>query len=168
MPLKVKIKGEYSAFYYDIYEGDSSDPETFPDEMFYAALEYGVSRTTNNAIVKYDIPMTLVAVAYDNNNVPTILYRDLLRFTQDGASPAKDFIAQMGTKSTSELKAAKSDIPDGKVPVAVKRKPENRISDIQMQAKHEEAMTKVQQLRNDELIQRFNDAKMRRYKMIAR
>lgn len=168
MPLKVNIVGEYSAFYYDLFEGDSSDPEEFPDEMFYAALEYGSSRTKNNAIVKYDTPMTLVAVAYDNNNVPSVLYRDLLRFTQDGASPAKDFIAQMGDKSTAEAKAARSAAPDGKVPVAVKRKPENRISPINLQDKHDEAMQKVQQMRNDELVKSFNEAKLRKVKKIAK
>ena len=168
MPLEVKITGSYSAFYYDIYTGDVSDAEMYPDEMFYAGLEYGSSRTKNNAIVKYDAAMTLVAVAYDNENNPTMLYRDLLRFTQDGASPAKDFIASMGAKSTGDEQTIKAGEFKQNIPVASKKKNENRISAAQLEAKHNEAMTKVEQMRNEKLIKEFNAAKMRKEKRIAR
>ena len=168
MPLKVTITGDYSAFYYDIYENDLSDVETYPDELFYAGLEYGSSRTTNNAIVVYDTPMTLVAVAYDNENNPTMLYRDVLRFTQDGASPAKDFIAGMGTKAAADDHTVSAGEFSQTVPVASKRKQENRISAAQLEQKHNEAMTKVEQLRNEKLIEEFNAAKMRKEKKIAR
>lgn len=168
MPIEVKITGSYSAFYYDIYTGDVSDAEMYPDEMFYAGLEYGSSRTKNNAIVKYDAAMTLVAVAYDNENNPTMLYRDLLRFTQDGASPAKDFIASMGTKSTGDEQTIKAGEFKQNIPVASKKKNENRISAAQLEAKHNEAMTKVEQMRNEKLIKEFNAAKMRKEKRIAR
>ena len=169
MPLQVKIIGDYSAFYYEIYANDLSDTEKYTDETFYARLEYeGVSRTKNNAIVKYDTPMTLVALAYDTNGVPTKLYRDVLRFTQDSASPASEFIAQMGLKSLGEPAASKTGEPKAVVPVASKRKEQNLITPAQLEEKHEEAMKKVQQMRNEELIKNFNDAKMRKVKRIAK
>ena len=167
MPLKVKIIGEYSAFYYDIYENDLSDVVKYPDETFYAALEYGSSRTTNNAKVVYDTPMTLVAVAYDNANNPTVLYRDVMRFTQDSASPAKDFIAQMGKKSVETSMNAKAGVEKVALPGS-KKIQENRIDPLQLAQKHVNAMKKVEQLRNDELIKRFNEAKMRKFKKIAK
>jgi hypothetical protein len=108
--------------------------------------------------------MTLVAVAYDGQNNPTQLYRQLLRFTQDGASPAKDFISSTGNKS---LSAPMSVMPDS-VPVGVRKHEGARLSSEQMAAKHQEAMTKVEQLRKEKTIRRFEEARMRNSKHIAR
>lgn len=165
MPLKVTIDGQYSAFYYQIFTGDVSDAVEYPDDMFYSSLEYGQTRLSNNLVVKYDTAMTLVAVAYDNENNPTQLYRDLLRFTQDGASPAKDFIASLGQKAMSQSCSAEL---CRTTPVGVKRNFQNRITDAQLEVKHQEAMAKVEQLRKDKAVAKFEAAKMRRTKKIAR
>lgn len=165
MPLKVSLEGDYSNFYYILYPYELTDVEEYPDEMFYDQLQYeGLSRLSTNLIVKYDTPMTLVAVAYDGQNNPTQLYRQLLRFTQDGASPAKDFISSTGKKS---LSAPMSVMPDS-VPVGVRKHEGARLSSEQMAAKHQEAMTKVEQLRKEKTIRRFEEARMRNSKHIAR
>lgn len=165
MPLKVSLEGDYSNFYYILYPYELTDVEEYPDEMFYDQLQYeGLSRLSTNLIVKYDTPMTLVAVAYDSQNNPTQLYRQLLRFTQDGASPAKDFISSTGKKS---LSAPASVMPS---PVSAgSRKHEGVfMNSEQMAAKHQEAMTKVEQLRKEKTIRRFEEARMRNSKHIAR
>lgn len=166
MPLKVTINGEYSAFYYSLYSGDVADSEAYPDDMFYASLEYGQSRLSTNLVVKYDTPMTFVAVAYDAANNPTKLYRDKLIFTQDGASPAKDYIASL-KKSQVSLLSASEDFHQA-APVTVRKPAENRISSEQLEAKHQEAMAKVQQMRKDKAVEKFESAKMRKLKHIAR
>ena len=165
-PLKVTINGEYSAFYYSLYSGDVADSEAYPDDMFYASLEYGQSRLSTNLVVKYDTPMTFVAVAYDAANNPTKLYRDKLIFTQDGASPAKDYIASL-KKSQVSLLSASEDFHQA-APVTVRKPAENRISSEQLEAKHQEAMAKVQQMRKDKAVEKFESAKMRKLKHIAR
>lgn len=166
MPLKVTLKGEYSAFYYAIYANDLSDTEKYTDEIFYAGLEYGQSGLSNNLVVDYDTPMTLVAVAYDNENNPTILYRDVLRFTQDGASPAKDFIASLGQKSAGvQMFATEWYRP---VPAGAKKYDTPRISQQQLEMKHQQAMEKVEQMRREKIIRSYNEAKMKKAKRIAR
>lgn len=165
MPLKVSLEGDYSNFYYILYPYELTDVEEYPDEMFYDQLQYeGLSRLSTNLIVKYDIPMTLVAVAYDNQNNPTQLYRQLLRFTQDGASPAKDFISSTGKKSLS----VPASVMPAPVPAGSRKHEGTRMSSEQMAAKHQEAMTKVETLRKEKTIRRFEEARMRNSKHIAR
>ena len=166
MPLKVTVNGDYSAFYYILYPYELTDTEMYPDEQFYDQLEYdGISRLSTNLIVKYDTPMTLVALAYDNQNNPTQLDRIPLRFTQDGASPAKDFIASSGQKSIAQFSSMSLSF---NTPVGVKRLPQERITSEQMEAKHQEAMAKVEQLRKDKVVAKFEAAKMRKIKQIAK
>lgn len=166
MPLKVTVNGDCSAFYYILYPYELTDTEMYPDEQFYDQLEYdGISRLSTNLIVKYDTPMTLVALAYDNQNNPTQLDRIPLRFTQDGASPAKDFIASSGQKSIAQFSSMSLSF---NTPVGVKRLPQERITSEQMEAKHQEAMAKVEQLRKDKVVAKFEAAKMRKIKQIAK
>ena len=166
MPLKVTVNGDCSAFYYILYPYELTDTEMYPDEQFYDQLEYdGISRLSTNLVVKYDTPMTLVALAYDNQNNPTQLDRIPLRFTQDGASPAKDFIASSGQKSIAQFSSMSLSF---NTPVGVKRLPQERITSEQMEAKHQEAMAKVEQLRKDKVVAKFEAAKMRKIKQIAK
>ena len=166
LPIKVTTEGNCSAYYYDIYSNDLSDTVTYPDEIFYAGLEYGCSRPSSNFVVKYDTPMTLVAVAYDYNNNPTELYRDVLYFTQDEASPAKDYISSI-KKSSSAMAVASGAAPAAEVKVASKK----RDDVVQMnlgQDKHEEAMAKVEALRSERLRKEVSEIMTRRSRFIAR
>lgn len=166
LPIKVSVEGDCSAYYYDIYSNDLSDTVTYPDEIFYAGLEYGCSRPSSNFVVKYDTPMTLVAVAYDYNNNPTELYRDILYFTQDEASPAKDYISSI-KKSSSAMAVASGAAPAAEVKVASKK----RDDVVQMnlgQDRHEEAMAKVEALRSERLRQEVSETMTRRSRFIAR
>ena len=168
MPIKVKTIGECSAFYYDIYANDLSDEEMYTDETFYAALEGGGCPYESSIfVVQYDKPMTLAAVAYDYEGNPTKIYREVLRFTQDGASPVSEFIAQQG-KASSKAVCARKDCSSLVIPVGTKRHDESRISAIEMQQRQEAAKAMVEEIRKDRMLKEFSDAKLRKSKMIAR
>jgi hypothetical protein len=109
--------------------------------------------------------MTLTAMAYDYDGNVTKIYRAPLFFTQDGVSPAKDFIASL--KKAPQAKTAET-MPQAAVNVASKRLPESRLDAQQMQAKHDAAMMKVQDVRRERLMKEVLDLKMRKSKMIAR
>ena len=156
MPIKVAVEGECSAFYYALYANDLSDTETYPDEIFYAGLEGGgKSYPSTNLIVKYDTPMTLVAVAYDYDNNPSQLYRDVLFFTQDGASPAKDFIASMGKASSVMSIRPEAEAQDVKVAVKKYDGQKNDAMDFQ-----------TGDLRREKMIQKTEEAKMSRSRLM--
>ena len=156
MPINVAVEGECSAFYYALYANDLSDTETYPDEIFYAGLEGGgKSYPSTNLIVKYDTPMTLVAVAYDYDNNVSQLYRDVLFFTQDGASPAKDFIASMD--KSSSVMAMKQEAAGLDVKVAVKKYDGERNDVIDFN---------TDELRREKMIQKTVDAKMSRSRLM--
>ena len=156
MPIKVAVEGECSAFYYALYANDLSDTETYPDEIFYAGLEGGgKSYPSTNLIVKYDTPMTLVAVAYDYDNNVSQLYRDVLFFTQDGASPAKDFIASMGKASSVMSIRQDAACYDPKVAVKKYDGHKNEVVDFQ-----------TGDLRREKMIQKTEEAKMSRSRLM--
>ncbi len=166
MPVKLTVDGKCSAFYYDIYQNDLMDTETYPDEIFYPGLEYGCTYNSSIFVVKYDTPMTLVAMAYDYDGNVTQLYRDVLFFTQDGASPVKDFIdSQKKPGKSVEVKSAPA---SEEIKVASKKLPENRLSQPQIQDKHEQAMEKVNALRREKLQEDLKAAAARKAKFIAR
>lgn len=166
LPIKVSVEGDCSAYYYDIYSNDLSDTVTYPDEIFYAGLEYGCSRSSSNFVVKYDTPMTLVAVAYDYNNNPTELYRDVLYFTQDEASPAKDYISSI-KKSSSARTVTSGAAPATDVKMASKKRDDAVLMHLG-QDKHEEAMAKVEALRSERLRKEVSEIMTRRSRFIAR
>ena len=168
MPITVKTIGECSAFYYDIYANDLSDEEMYTDETFYAALEGGGCPYESSIfVVQYDTPMTLAAVAYDYEGNPTKIYREVLMFTQDGASPVSDFIAQQG-KSASKAVCARKDCSSLEIPVASKGHEGTRLNGMETQQKQQAARAMVDELRKDRLQKEYFDAKMRKSKMIAR
>ncbi len=168
MPVKVTVEGECSAFYYDIYSNDLSDLVKYPDEIFYAGLiGGGCPYNSTNFIVEYDTPMTVAAVAYDYDNNPTVIYRDVMRFTQDGASPASEFIAQMGRSASNAARPSYVEaLPE--VPVGVKKNEGLRISSEELLQKDAEAKSAVEEIRREKAEKKVSDAKMRRYKMIAK
>ena len=156
MPIKVAVEGQCSAFYYALYANDLSDTETYPDEIFYAGLEGGgKSYSSTNLIVKYDTPMTLVAVAYDYENNATQLYRDVLFFTQDGASPAKDFIASM--KKSASTMSVKQDAVSQEVMMPVKKYDEERSMIVDFQTEN---------LRRENMVRNAEEAKKLRSRLL--
>lgn len=166
MPIKLTVDGKCSAFYYDIYQNDLMDTETYPDEIFYAGLEYGCTYNSSIFVVKYDTPTTLVAMAYDYDGNVTKLYREVLFFTQDGASPVKEFIdSQKKSGKSVEVKSAPA---YAEVKVASKKLPEDRLAQPDMQYKHEQAMEKVNALRREKLQEDLKAAAARKAKFIAR
>ena len=165
MPITVNPVGECSAFYYDIYANDLSDTEMYPDEIFYAGLiGGGCPRNSSIFVVKYDQDMTLTVVGYDYDNNPTQIFRDVMKFTQDGASPAKDFIAQQSKASTRSFVSE----PVHEVPVGVRRHSEERINEVQIQKNQAAAMSAVKEMRREKLQEKVTEATMRKSKMIAR
>lgn len=165
MPIKVAVKGKCSAFYYALYANDLSDLETYPDEIFYAGLEGGgKSYASTNLLVKYDTPMTLVAVAYDYDNNPSMLYRDVLMFTQDGASPVKDFINSM--KKAVRMMGVEQSALQVKMPL--KEHGEGTMNLQEMEEKRAGAMAKVTELRREKLQAEMEKAMVHKRKMIAR
>jgi hypothetical protein len=166
MPIKLEVEGKCSAYYYAIYANDLMDEEKYPDELFYAGLEGGgFSRASTNFVVKYDTKMTLTAMAYDYDGNVTKIYRAPLFFTQDGVSPAKDFIASLKKAPQSRTAQTMSPVIAN---VASKSLPENRPDAQQMQNKHDEAMMKVRDIRRERLMKEVLDLKMKKSKMIAR
>ena len=165
-PIKLQVNGKCSAFYYAIYQNDLSDEEMYPDELFYAGLEYGCTYESSYTYVKYDQHMTLVAMAYDYDGNVTKLYRDVLFFTQDGASPAEDFIASM-KKSASMSVAAETPQPV-QAKAANRELPKMQITPAQMEMKHEAAMSKVNDMRRVRYMKEIQEAKLRKEKKIAK
>ena len=166
-PVKVKVKGKCSAFYYEIYQNDLTDVDMYPDETFYARLQYeGCTRESSTTAVKYNQYMTFVAMAYDTEGNVTRLYRDLLFFTPEGVSPAEDFIASI-KKAPATMKAASSSEPV-QVKAVNRELPKNLISPAALQAKHEAAMSKVNDMRRVRFMKDIHDAKLRKEKKIAK
>ena len=166
-PVKVKVNGKCSAFYYEIYQNDLTDVDTYPDETFYARLQYeGCTRESSTTAVKYNQYMTFVAMAYDYDGNVTRLYRDLLFFTPEGVSPAEDFIASI-KKAPTTMKAASSSEPV-QVKAVNRELPKNLISPADLQAKHEAAMSKVNDMRRVRYMKEIHEAKLRKEKKIAK
>ena len=167
MPIKLTVDGKCSAYYYTIYANDLTDAEEYPDELFYAGLEGGgFTKASTNFIVQYDTKMTLTAMAYDYDGNVTRIYRAPLYFTQDGVSPASDFIASM--KKSSVVMNANDDAGHLGVKVGTKKPAADRIAPSEMQIRHEKAMAKVDELRRENFRKQVNERMLRKSKLIAK
>jgi len=168
LPIEVTVNGECSAFYYDIYANDLMDAETYPDEIFYAGLiGGGCPNNSSIFVVKYDQAMTLTAVAYDYDNNPTVVYRDVMMFTPDGASPVKDFIGS-DTKASAVSPKISGSEKELVIPVGVKRNEGPEISEEELRLKEIRARSAVEELRREKIIEEFSERKTRRKKLIAK
>ena len=165
-PVKLKVKGKCSAFYYEIYQNDLTDETKYPDETFYARLQYeGCTRESSTTAVKYNTYMTFVAMAYDTAGNVTRLFRDLLFFTPEGVSPVEEFIASQ-KKSQVTLKSQAA--PASAEVKAVNRElPKNLISPKELQRKHEAAMSKVNDMRRVRYMKDINEARLRKEKRVV-
>ena len=93
IPVKVNIEGDYSEFYYDFYGNDLSDSEDYPDEIFYEYLWDGAPYESASFFLPFDKVMTVVAVAYDEMQNPSPLYREVVCFTKEGCSTVEEYEA---------------------------------------------------------------------------
>lgn len=153
LPVKVTTEGECSEFYYDIYNNDLSDTETYTDEIFYEGLWYGAWFEQTSFAVPYDTPVTLVAVAYDNAYDPCRLYREVIVLTKDGASPVEDYEA-------ATTAAKMSSTPSLGAKVATKRHAEKQtLSASQIEAKQKSAKANVLAARTAKIEKRIEHRK---------
>jgi len=144
------------------------DAETYPDEIFYAGLiGGGCPNNSSIFVVKYDQAMTLTAVAYDYDNNPTVVYRDVMMFTPDGASPVKDFIGS-DTKASAVSPKISGSEKELVIPVGVKRNEGPEISEEELRLKEIRARSAVEELRREKIIEEFSERKTRRKKLIAK
>ena len=93
IPVKVNIEGDYSEFYYDFYGNDLSDTEDYPDDIFYEYLWDGAPYESASFFLPFDKVMTVVAVAYDEMQNPSLLYREVVCFTKEGCSTVEEYEA---------------------------------------------------------------------------
>ena len=105
-------------------------------------------------------------MAYDYDGNVTRLYRDLLFFTPEGVSPAQEFIESI-KKSSAKLMT--SEAPAPVQPTAVNReRPAEQLAPMNMEAKHEAAMSKVNDMRRTRYMKEIHEAKMRKERKIAK
>ena len=85
LPTQAVIEGDYSEFYYAIYNRDLTDTEEYPDDLFYEDLYYGSTFMSTTFFVEYEKQMTMVAVALDKNYNYGRLFRKTFYLTREGA-----------------------------------------------------------------------------------
>lgn len=168
LPVTIHLEGNYVEYYYDIYTQDLTDPVEWPDSWFYDGLWHGADVESSILVVKYDRDMTFMAIAYDEEYNPSVLFREYAYFTKEGASPAEEFIA-----STTPTRLARK-APECK-PAKVKRE-QNRealIHSAKFDAKRAEVKARLLEARKAEAKASFEARKARKAnlasgRMIAR
>ena len=103
IPVKVNIEGDYTEFYYDFYGNDLTDTEDYPDDIFYEYLWDGAPYETASFFLPFDKVMTVIAVAYDDMNNPSPLYREAVCFTKEGCSTVEEYEAMQSSAARSAI-----------------------------------------------------------------
>ena len=103
IPVKVNIEGDYSEFYYDFYGNDLTDTEDYPDDIFYEYLWDGAPYESASFFLPFDKVMTVVAVAYDDMQNPSHLYREMVCFTREGCSTVEEYEAMQSSATRSAI-----------------------------------------------------------------
>jgi hypothetical protein len=103
IPVKVNIEGNYSEFYYDFYGNDLTDTEDYPDDIFYEYLWDGAPYESASFFLPFDKVMTVVAVAYDDMQNPSPLYREMVCFTKEGCSTVEEYEAMQSSATRSAV-----------------------------------------------------------------
>ena len=103
IPVKVNIEGDYSEFYYDFYGNDLTDTEDYPDDIFYEYLWDGAPYESASFFLPFDKVMTVVAVAYDDMQNPSHLYREMVCFTREGCSTVEEYEAMQTSATRSAI-----------------------------------------------------------------
>lgn len=95
VPLKLQIEGQYGEYYYTMfsYEEGLEDPEIYPDYKLYESLYNGVYYSMEmNFRAPWDEPVMIAAVAIDYYGNFSPVYRQVVTFTKEGASPIDELI----------------------------------------------------------------------------
>ena len=95
VPLKIELEGEYGEYYYTMFQymEGLEDPELYPDHMLYNSLYEGVSYATEmNFRAPWDTPVMIAAMALDYYGNYSPIYRQVVTFTKEGASPIDELI----------------------------------------------------------------------------
>ena len=103
IPVKVNIEGDYTEFYYDFYGNDLTDTEDYPDDIFYEYLWDGAPYESASFFLPFDKVMTVVAVAYDDMQNPSPLYREMVCFTREGCSTVEEYEAMQTSATRSAI-----------------------------------------------------------------
>lgn len=148
LPISVTVDGDCTEFYYDIYKGDHTNVETNPDGMYYDGLWYGCFFSSSTFVVSYDTPMTLMAIAYDSDYNASVIVRQLLNFSLEGASPVEDFIASTAPAAKRSLQKASA---AKQARVERKLEGEKRLSSPEVEARKQEAEADLRDARKAEL-----------------
>lgn len=104
MPLTINIDGDYTEYYYTIYDyiEGLDDPAKYPDSMLYTQLiEVGWSGSMSQYFRgKWDTPLMIAAMAIDLEGNYTTIFRKKFTLTKSGAAPAENFVNNYGKSST--------------------------------------------------------------------
>ncbi|MBP3548248.1 MAG: hypothetical protein J6J64_06200 [Alistipes sp.] len=92
VPISLDIVGDYSEYYFAFFNRDLTDEVLYPDDIFYQELQNnGFSQKNIIIDLPYDQEMTATAVVYDLGYKPGKIFRKVVTFTKEGASPASEF-----------------------------------------------------------------------------
>lgn len=108
VPMSVNIEGEYSSFLYTMFEyvEGLEDPEKYSDDLIIDNL-YNVGAYWSPAYFRgeWDTTIMIAAVAFDQNDNPSPVYRSIHTFTREGAGDAQEFVDYyMGSINTYSAK----------------------------------------------------------------
>ncbi|GAB6976264.1 hypothetical protein [Prevotella falsenii] len=91
LPVKVKITGEATKFYYGLYSEDLTDPSSRTDEdLANELLTYGISDAETAFFVPYETVCTAVGYAVDAEGNHGPVYRQRIYLTKSGVSPVSE------------------------------------------------------------------------------
>lgn len=108
MYLEIEIEGNYSEYYYTIYEYAEGydDPAQYPDPMWYdQLLSVGWCTSQRQLFAgKWDTPLLIMAMAIDDEGNYTEIYRQKFTLKKSDAASAEIFVSTYG-KEPEKAKA---------------------------------------------------------------
>lgn len=105
MFLTLEINGDYSEYYYNIFEYQEGyeDPAQYPDPIWYDIMvEKGYSDATSGCFTgRWDTPLLIMAMAIDPSGNYSEIYRQKIYLTKDGTAPAINFVNRWDARPTA-------------------------------------------------------------------
>lgn len=118
VPVTVTIDGEYSSYYYTIFEYVTGleNPDKYPDSALYQTLVYyGVNYATSvNFRAPWDKAVVIAALAIDKEGRYSRVYRKKYTFRKYNASPISDLLSTKSAFVGADVKVPYA-LPDMKV-----------------------------------------------------
>lgn len=103
-------------YYYNIYNGDYTDSEEYPDDMVIGSLETnGISDSHALFLIPYNTARTALGVAYDGEHTYGKVFRELIYCTEDEALPGSEYGKSSIMPASATLEAKKTFRTDGKL-----------------------------------------------------